>query len=80
MLGERMDELEARIVELNDAEELASIRPQMDGQAVMDHLGITPGREIGQALAFLLEIRMEEGPLGDVAIRQRLDAWWAARS
>ncbi len=80
MLGGRMDELEARIVELNEAEELASIRPQMDGQAVMDHLGITPGREIGQALTFLLEIRMEEGPLGDEEIRRRLDAWWAARA
>jgi poly(A) polymerase len=79
MLGGRMDELEARIVELNEAEELASIRPEMDGQAVMDHLGITPGREIGQALAFLLEIRMDEGLLGEAAIRERLDAWWAQR-
>ena len=79
MLGGRMDELEVRIAELNEAEELASIRPEMDGAAVMAHLGIRPGRVIGHALAFLLEIRMEEGILGDAAIRARLDAWWATQ-
>ena len=70
-----MDELEARIIELNEREELASIRPELDGKQVMEHLGIGPGRLIGKALAFLLEIRLEEGMLGDVEIRHRLDQW-----
>ncbi|MEO8267986.1 MAG: CCA tRNA nucleotidyltransferase [Ilumatobacteraceae bacterium] len=75
VLAKRMDELEARIIELNEREELASIRPELDGQQVMEHLGVGPGRLIGKALAFLLEIRLEEGMLGDVEIRCRLDQW-----
>ena len=75
VLSKRMDELEARIIELNEREELASIRPQLDGKQVMEHLGVGPGRVIGMALAFLLEIRLEEGMLGDVEIRHRLDQW-----
>jgi poly(A) polymerase len=43
----------------------------------MDHLGIAPGRDVGQALAFLLELRMDEGPLGEEEAFRRLDAWWA---
>ena len=77
VLAKRMDELEARIIELNEREELASIRPELDGKQVMEHLGIGPGRLIGKALAFLLEIRLEEGMLGDVEIRHRLDQWRA---
>jgi poly(A) polymerase len=79
MLSGRMDELEDRIVELNKAGELAAMRPELDGQQVMEHLGIKPSRVVGQALDFLLEIRLDEGLLGDTEIRQRLDAWWAAR-
>ncbi|MFM8482784.1 MAG: CCA tRNA nucleotidyltransferase, partial [Actinomycetota bacterium] len=56
-----------------------AIRPEMDGNAVMEHLGIGAGRTVGRALAFLLEIRLEEGLLGDAEIRKRLDAWWSAR-
>ena len=75
VLAKRMDELEDRIVELNEREELASIRPELDGKQVMEHLGVGPGRLIGKALAFLLEIRLEEGMLGDIEIRRRLDQW-----
>jgi poly(A) polymerase len=45
----------------------------------MEHLGLAPGREVGQALSFLLELRLEEGPLGEEEARRRLDEWWAAR-
>jgi poly(A) polymerase len=76
-LGRRMDELEARIDELSAAEELASLRPELDGKQVMEHLGIAPSRVVGRALDHLLEIRLEEGLLGDDEIRRRLDAWWA---
>jgi len=57
-----------------------ALRPDLDGTQVMDHLGIEPGREIGQALDFLLELRLEEGPLGEEEAFRRLDAWWAART
>ena len=78
-LARRMDELEARIAELQASEELKSIRPDLDGNQVMAHLGLTPGRDVGQALDFLLELRLEEGPLGEEEAYRRLDAWWAER-
>ena len=79
-LSRRMDELEERIVELETAEELAALRPELDGNAVMEHLGLQPGRDVGDAMRFLMEIRLDEGLLGDDAIRARLDEWWAERS
>jgi poly(A) polymerase len=74
-LAKRMDELEERITELAEREELAAIRPELDGTQVMDHLGVGPGPLIGRALDFLLEIRLEEGLIGDAEIRRRLDQW-----
>jgi poly(A) polymerase len=79
-LRRRMDELEARITELRAEEELAAIRPDLDGTAVMAELGVAPGRVVGEALAFLLELRLDEGPLGDDEARRRLRAWWAERT
>jgi poly(A) polymerase len=79
-LARRMDQLEARIAELQEQEELAALRPDLDGTAVMAHLGLQPGREVGEALAFLLELRLEEGPLGEEEAKRRLDEWWAGRS
>ena len=79
-LSRRMDELEARIVELREREELAAIRPDLDGNQVMAHLGLGPGRDVGAALEFLLELRLEEGPLGEQEATRRLDRWWAERS
>ena len=46
----------------------------------MARLGVRPGPEVGEALSFLLELRLEEGPLGLEEAGRRLDAWWAARS
>jgi poly(A) polymerase len=76
MLAARMDALEARIAELREREELEAIRPDLDGQAVMDRLGVPPGPVVGKALAFLLELRLEEGPLGEDEAGRRLDEWW----
>ncbi len=76
MLSERMDELEARIAQLAELEELASIRPELDGRAVMKHLGLEPGPDVGKALAHLLEIRLEEGLIGEDEAYRRLDEWW----
>ena len=78
-LDRRMDELESRIAQLRQQEELDAIRPDLDGAQVMDHLGIPPGRAVGDALGFLLELRMDEGPLGEEEALRRLDVWWEAR-
>jgi poly(A) polymerase len=78
-LAQRMDELERRIEELRSQEELDAIRPELDGRQVMDQLGIQPGPAVGDALEFLLELRLEEGVLGEDEVRRRLADWWAAR-
>jgi len=76
MLAKRMDDLEERIADLAAREELAAIRPQLDGRQVMEQLGISPGPAVGRAMAFLLEVRLEEGLLEEDEIRRRLDGWW----
>ncbi|CAB4918981.1 unannotated protein [freshwater metagenome] len=73
------DSLEERIARLGEEEELASIRPDLDGNQIMTILGIGPGREVGQAYAFLLELRMEEGPKSPEEAEAALRAWWAGR-
>jgi len=78
-LDDRMNDLEARIAALREQEELDAIRPPLDGKQVMDHLGIAPGPVIGEALAYLLEARLEEGPIGEADALARLDAWAAER-
>lgn len=80
VLSRRMDELEERIEQLNAHEELRSIRPDLDGVEVMSHLGIEPGREVGDAMKFLLELRLENGPMERDAVLTELDTWWASRS
>jgi len=74
------DGLEARIAELAAQEELAAIRPDLDGNQIMQILGIGPGREIGAAYNHLLELRLERGPLGEEEAERELRAWWASRS
>lgn len=76
-LSRRMDELEERIAALREQEELDALRPDLDGNQIMEHLGLGPGRHVGEALSFLLDLRLEEGPLGEEEARRRLDAWWA---
>ena len=78
-LARRMDELEQRIAELREQEELDAIRPELDGREVMEHLRIGPGPSVGRALAFLLELRLDEGVLGREEATRRLDAWWASQ-
>jgi poly(A) polymerase len=80
MLSKRMDDLEERIADLAAREEIKAIRPELDGNEVMALLGLAPGRAVGEALAVLLEIRLDEGLLGRDAITERLLAWWSARS
>lgn len=75
-----MDELEGRILQLAKEEREAAERPQLDGKAIMDHLDIEGGPAVGQAVAFLLEIKRSEGVLPEDEVLARLDAWWADRS
>ena len=77
LLARRMDDLERRIAEVMAREELAALRPELDGAQVMELLGIPPGRDVGKAMEFLMEIRLEEGLIGTDAITERLRAWWA---
>jgi poly(A) polymerase len=72
-----IDELEERIVELARADREAAVRPQIDGTAVMARYGVGGGPIVGRALAFLLEIKKNEGELDDDELFARLDAWWA---
>ena len=78
-LARRMDELETRIAELREQEELDALRPDLDGNQVMELLGLGPGPAVGGALAFLMELRLDEGPLGEEEAAARLRAWWAAQ-
>jgi poly(A) polymerase len=73
------DDLEERIARLSEEEELAAIRPDLDGNRIMEILGIPPGREVGQAYQYLLEKRLDDGPMSDEAAREALLAWWAER-
>ncbi|MCM3522650.1 CCA tRNA nucleotidyltransferase [Curtobacterium sp. P97] len=78
-LGFAYDDLEDRITALADQEELDSIRPDLTGDDIMRILDIPPGRAVGEAYRHLLEVRMDEGPLGADEAEQRLRAWWAER-
>lgn len=74
------DDIERRIDELAAAEELGAMRPELDGNRIQEILGIGPGREVGEAYRFLLDIRLDEGMIGEDAAERRLREWWAARS
>ncbi len=73
------DDLEQRIEKLGEEEELAAIRPDLDGEQIMQILGIPAGREVGEAYRYLLELRLEDGPLGVDVATERLLAWRASR-
>ncbi|GAA3332268.1 CCA tRNA nucleotidyltransferase [Curtobacterium albidum] len=78
-LGFAYDDLEQRIAALAEQEELDSIRPDLTGDDIMRILDIRPGRAVGEAYRYLLELRMDEGPLGADEAEARLRAWWADR-
>jgi poly(A) polymerase len=74
------DDLEARIARLQEQEELDALRPDLDGNQIMQILGIPPGREVGEAYKFLMELRLDQGPLGEDRAREELLNWWSQRS
>jgi poly(A) polymerase len=79
-LGFAYDDLEARIADLREREEIEAVRPDLDGNAIQRVLGIRPGRDVGEAYRWLLELRLDEGPLGEEEAERRLLAWWADRT
>jgi poly(A) polymerase len=79
-IARRIDELEERIAELREREELDSLRPPVDGHAVMAYLGLPPGPEVGEVMRILLEHRIEHGPYTDEEAYAILDEWKASRA
>jgi len=79
-LSEVYDSLEARIDVLMEQEELSKIRPDLDGAQVMQILDIKPSRDVGAAMDFLLELRLDQGPLGVEKATEELLAWWKNRT
>ena len=73
------DDLEQRIAVLQEQEELNSMRPELDGAQIMEILNLKPGREVGEAYSFLLEIRLDEGEIGQEEAKKRLLTWWQQR-
>ena len=76
-LASNYDHLEARIAALMEEEELLKIRPDLDGHAIMEILGVKAGPIVGKAYEFLLELRLEHGPLGEARAKEELLNWWA---
>jgi poly(A) polymerase len=76
LLGFAYDDLEQRIKELKEQEELEAVRPDLDGKDVMRILDLKPGPDVGRAMKFLLELRLDEGPLGAEEAERRLRQWW----
>jgi poly(A) polymerase len=72
-----MDDLERRVEVLREQEELEALRPPLDGHQIMRHLGIAPGPKVGEAYRYLLEARIDRGPLSEDEGRELLDAWAA---
>ncbi len=73
------DALEERIARLAEAEEMAAVRPDLDGNQIMAILGLAPGPEVGEAYRHLLEVRLDRGPLEEARAREELLAWWETR-
>ena len=78
-MGVAYDDLERRIAEIREREEIDAIRPDLDGEQIMSLLGIGPSRTVGEAWNYLLELRLDEGPLGEEEAQRRLRAWAADR-
>ena len=73
------DDLESRIAQIQEAEGIAAVRPDLDGADIMRLLGIAPGPVVGEAYRFMLELRLDEGPLEPAEAEARLRQWWQER-
>ncbi|WP_445347473.1 CCA tRNA nucleotidyltransferase [Corynebacterium marquesiae] len=73
------DQLEERIEEIGRKEDLARVRPDLDGNEIMEILGLKPGPEVGQAWSYLKELRLEHGPLEREEAIAKLREWWDSK-
>jgi poly(A) polymerase len=78
-LSRTYDELETRIARLQEEEELAAVRPELNGNQIAEVLGIEPGPVLGRAYKHLLEVRLDRGPIGEEAAAEELRQWWASQ-
>jgi poly(A) polymerase len=78
-LAHAYDDLEHRIATIQEQEQLNSLRPDLSGEEIMRILGLKPSPEVGNAYKFLMELRLDEGPLGPEEAKKRLLAWWSTR-
>ena len=78
-LAHAYDDLEQRIALLREQEELEAMRPELDGEQIMEILDLKPSKEVGLAYNFLMEIRLDEGSIGYDEAKKRLLEWWASR-
>jgi poly(A) polymerase len=78
-LAAHIDDLEVRIARLQVEEGLAALRPDLDGEQIMAILGLSPGPAVGRAYRFLMDLRLDQGPLGPEAAEAELRAWWATQ-
>jgi poly(A) polymerase len=78
-LAHAYDDLEQRIGVIMEQEQLNALRPDLSGEDIMRILDLKPSKQVGEAYAFLMELRLEEGPIGAEEAEKRLLAWWANR-
>ena len=78
-LARACDDLETRIAELAAAEDLAKVRPDLDGNDIMEILGLGPGPEVGQAWKHMKDVRLDQGPLEREDAILELKRWWTER-
>lgn len=80
VVAARIDGAVAQLASLAEREDLGSFAPELDGAAVMEVLGLAPGREVGRAMQFLTELRLDAGPIGAADATRRLREWWSDHS
>jgi poly(A) polymerase len=78
-LQQAYDSLEERIAVLAAEEELNALRPDLDGAQIMSILGLAPGPAVGEAYRYLMELRLDRGPLSEQQATDALTQWWASR-
>ena len=80
MFSDAMDEMEQRVRDLKQREDIEAIRPELDGNEIMQLLGLEPGPQVGVAYQHMLEYRLDKGPVGHEAAVEELKRWAAAQN
>jgi poly(A) polymerase len=78
-LAHAYDDLEQRIAKIQEEEELNALRPDLSGEDIMRILGLKPSKDVGEAYKFMMELRLDNGPLEPEEAEKRLLEWWQSR-